>query len=148
MIVVSSGKRKGKVEIGNTEKENNRLLWALHNVASPARQTMAHSDSEGDEIDDLEFENGTSEAEQDEDAEADDDTLDPLDNDVDDATEGDDVRLFTTLSSASPAHSQLRRPRIQLLRTLTKDLTRTMMMNPNTLETRPWTWMETLLLLN
>lgn len=50
---------------------------------------MPPSDSEGEEIDD-EFENGTSEAEQDEDAEAEED-IDPLDNDGDDATEGDDV---------------------------------------------------------
>ncbi|KZP19470.1 WD40 repeat-like protein [Athelia psychrophila] len=49
---------------------------------------MPPSDSEGEEIDD-EFENGTSEAEQDEDAEAEED-IDPLDNDGDDATEGDD----------------------------------------------------------
>lgn len=52
---------------------------------------MPHSDSEGEEIDDLEFDAGTSEAEQDEDAEADEDTIDPLDNDADDASEGDDV---------------------------------------------------------
>ncbi|KAF7967086.1 hypothetical protein HWV62_35885, partial [Athelia sp. TMB] len=51
---------------------------------------MPHSDSEGEEIDDLEFDAGTSEAEQDEDAEADEDAIDPLDNDADDASEGDD----------------------------------------------------------
>lgn len=52
---------------------------------------MAHSDSEGDEIGDLEFENGTSEADGDEEAEADDEILDALENEADDATEGDDV---------------------------------------------------------
>lgn len=60
--------------------------------ASPFYSTsMPGTDSEGEENDDLEFENGTSEAEQDEDAEQEDD-IDPMDNDGDDATEGDDVR--------------------------------------------------------
>jgi hypothetical protein len=48
------------------------------------------SDSEGDEIDDLEFENGTSDADGEEE-EADEEVLDALDNDPDDATEGDDA---------------------------------------------------------
>lgn len=51
---------------------------------------MAHSDSEGDEMEDLEFENGTS-ADGDEEAEVDDEILDSLDNDPDDVTEGDEV---------------------------------------------------------
>jgi transcriptional activator SPT8 len=51
---------------------------------------MAPSESEGDEIDDIEFENGTSDADGDEE-EADEEVLDTLDNDLDDATEGDDV---------------------------------------------------------
>jgi hypothetical protein len=48
---------------------------------------MAPSESDGDEIDDLEFENGTSDAEGDE--EGDEEVLDALD--PDDATDGDDV---------------------------------------------------------
>lgn len=62
---------------------------------------MAHSDSDGEEIDDLEFENGTSDADGEDDAEVDDDILD---NDADDVTEGDDVcycsysTLFTGLT--------------------------------------------------
>lgn len=54
---------------------------------------MAHSESEGDEIDDLEFENGTSDADGEEE-EVDEEVLDALDNDPDDATEGDDVCFF------------------------------------------------------
>lgn len=60
---------------------------------------MAHSDSEGDEVDDLEFENGTSDADGEEDA--DEDILDALDNDAEDVTEGDDVcycSYFTLLA--------------------------------------------------
>lgn len=49
---------------------------------------MAPSESDGDEIDDLEFENGTSDAEGEEE-EVDEEVLDALD--PDDATEGDDV---------------------------------------------------------
>jgi hypothetical protein len=52
---------------------------------------MAPSESEGEEIDDLETENGTSDADGEEEEVDEEVLLDALDNDPDDATEGDDV---------------------------------------------------------
>lgn len=57
---------------------------------------MAASESDGDEVDDLEFENGTSDADGEE--EADEEIPDALENDPDDVTEGDDVCVFLAIS--------------------------------------------------
>jgi hypothetical protein len=56
---------------------------------------VAHSDSEDEAVDDLEFDR-TTEADADEDADVDDDILDPMEGDAaaEDATEGDEVRLL------------------------------------------------------
>jgi hypothetical protein len=54
---------------------------------------MAPSESDGDEIDDLETENGTSDA----DGEEEEVDEEVLDNDPDDATEGDDVCSILSL---------------------------------------------------
>jgi hypothetical protein len=73
--------------IGSPGKE---VLDFIPNILLDIPSGMAPSDSEGDEIDDLEFENGTSDADGDEE-EGDEEVLDALDNDPDDATEGDEV---------------------------------------------------------
>jgi len=52
---------------------------------------MAHSDSEGETIDDLEFETRTSDADAEEENDIDEDLLGALDNGVDEATEVDEV---------------------------------------------------------
>lgn len=52
---------------------------------------MAHSDSEGETIDDLEFETRTTDADGEEDNEIDEDLLGALENGVEDASEVEEV---------------------------------------------------------
>jgi hypothetical protein len=100
---------------------------------------MAPSESEGDEIDDLEFENGTSDAEGDEE-EADEEVLEALDNDPDDATEGDDVCSVRSFLRLLILYRFVYSLRNRFLRTQKKARTRRMMMTPNALErTLIWT---------
>lgn len=96
---------------------------------------MAHSDSDGDEMEDLEFENGTSEADGDEEAEVDDEILDALDNDPDDATEADEVSHQAHSSQVEKGcilNATRNRPRKNLKKART---TRTMR-SLNTLQTK------------
>jgi transcriptional activator SPT8 len=52
---------------------------------------MAHSDSEGETIDDLEFDARTTDGDAEEENDIDEDLLGALDNGVDEATEADEV---------------------------------------------------------
>jgi hypothetical protein len=75
---------------------------------------MAPSESEGDEMDDLETENGTSDA----DGEEEEVDEDVLDNDPDDATEGDDVCSIQSLLCLPVLYKCTHCPRNHFPRTL------------------------------
>ena len=83
---------------------------------------MAHSDSEGETIDDLDFEARTTDADGEEDNEIDEDLLGALENGVEDASEVEEVGRYVF---PLPPRSLSPRNLLQMIRTMTTTTTTT-----------------------